>query len=742
MSATLDILFVADVRFEGGTSTALAVEIKAAARAGLRTGLLAVKGPLLNLPFPMHPDLRHLIDDGLTERIDPDMRLHAKVTLIHHPTIMENRPTRPIAATSGKVFVVLHHPMFDGDNRQQYNLNRVAAHARDAFGGDIHLAPVSPVVRDSLPKMLPAFVHLIEEDWGNLIDLDAWPAKIATTPGYPVVIGCHSRPDPLKWPTAEDVLLAYPAEASRFRVRVLGADTFLTEKYDKIPPNWELIPFDYGGVADFLAGLDFYVYFHDPSWSEAFGRTILEALATGLVVILPPHFEALFGKAAVYTVPAHVEQVIDRFVNDPDLYRSQCEQARRFVENNHDAAIYADRILRLLQDQAPSMQSSNSGDLFPPLPQRNVLFASSNGIGVGHLTQQLAIAQRLPPSLTSIFATMSYSMKAAVQHGYQAHFLPHHRILGAKTEDWNTCLAEELFELVAHLRPAVFAYDATAVFEGVARALGMFPDIFKIWVRRPLWRESHRLFLEMSSSFDAIIEPGELAEAFDHGPTTDYEGEVLAVPPVLHLDPTERMPRESARAALDIPDGMTVVAFQLGSGANFDIRELRNQLLAEVLRRPDTIALEIQSPITPDASGLERLGERHRVVELFPSFRFSKAFDAAITAAGYNTFHEQVLGGIPTLFVPNEAEDMDLQANRARWAELTGRGWMMRRDFDLGFVAQHIERLLDRAERESVVRRCQSIAWTNGAVQIARYVEDHARLVRTDWDVTRLGSSQ
>jgi UDP:flavonoid glycosyltransferase YjiC (YdhE family) len=463
-------------------------------------------------------------------------------------------------------------------------------------------------------------------------------------------------------------------------------------------------------------------------------------LATGLVVILPPHFEPLFGKAAVYTVPAHVERVIERFMGDPDLYRSQGEQARRFVENNHDAAIYADRVARLMQDQPTAAPSTTSGGIFPPLPQRNVLFASSNGIGVGHLTQQLAIAQRLSADLTPVFATMSYSMKAAVQHGYQAHFLPHHRILNAQTEDWNTCLAEELFELVAHLRPAVFAYDATAVFEGVARTLAMFPDIFKIWVRRPLWRESHRIFIQFSDSFDAVIEPGELAETFDHGPTSDERGNVLLVPPVLHLDPAQRMSRESARAALGIPEGMTVVAFQLGSGANFDIRELRSQLLAEVLRHPDTIALEIQSPITPDATGLETLGERHRVVELFPSFRFSKAFDAAITAAGYNTFHEHVLGHIPTLFVPNEAEDMDLQANRARWAELTGRGWMMRRDFDLGFAARHVERLLDPVERDSIVRRCRSIEWENGAVEIARYVEDHARLVRTDWDVTRLAS--
>src|SRR4249920_3504981 len=108
-----DILFIADVRFEGGTSTALAVEIRAAARAGLKTGLLAVKGPLLGHPYPMHPDLRALVDGGATERIDPDMKVDADLVLLHHPTIMTNRFTRPTGIRAERLVMVLHHPMVD-----------------------------------------------------------------------------------------------------------------------------------------------------------------------------------------------------------------------------------------------------------------------------------------------------------------------------------------------------------------------------------------------------------------------------------------------------------------------------------------------------------------------------------------------------------------------------------------------------------------------------------------------------
>jgi hypothetical protein len=347
------------------------------------------------------------------------------------------------------------------------------------------------------------------------------------------------------------------------------------------------------------------------------------------------------------------------------------------------------------------------------------------------------VAQRLPEGLKPVFATMSYAMKVASDAGYHTHFLTYHRSIDAEPDDWNDVLAEEVFDLISHLRPAIFAYDGTAVFDGITAALALHPNLFSIWVRRPMWREQHRPFLEMADAFDAVIEPGELAEEFDHGPTEEARGRVLLVPPVLQLGPEERLGRAAARKFLDLPDGLTVVALQLGSGSNFDMRGVRNAILAALLERPDTLVLDIRSPIRADFGPDEPVGPRHRIVELFPSFRYSRAFDAAVSAAGYNTFHENVLGGVPTLFVPNEADEMDLQLNRARWAELGGYGLLMRRDHDLPHVGGFIERLLDPKERTRMTTRCGELIWTNGAETIARYIEDHARIVRTDWDITK-----
>jgi len=369
--------------------------------------------------------------------------------------------------------------------------------------------------------------------------------------------------------------------------------------------------------------------------------------------------------------------------------------------------------------------------------ERNILFVSSNGVGLGHLTRQLAVAERLAVGWHPMFMTMSYAVSVLSAMGYPGLFVPHHDALGVNAAEWNLHLEDELALAFRCIRPLAIAYDATVIFGGFVKALARHEDVLSIWVRRPMWRESHRPFLEMADAFDAVIEPGELADEFDHGPTSEARDRVLSVPPVLLLEPDQRLDRAAARKALDIPDGMTVVALQLGSGSNFDMRGVRSGVLKAVLGRPDMLVLDIRSPIRADFGPDEPIGPRHRIVELFPSFRYSRAFDAAVVAPGYNSFHENILGAVPTLFVPNEADEMDLQLNRARWAELGGYGLLMRRDHDLAHVGSFIERLLDPIERDSMAARCGGLAWTNGADEIARFIENHAGIIRTDWDITK-----
>lgn len=734
-AASFDIVFVADARFEGGSSTALAVEIEAAAKSGFRCGLLCVKGPILQLPFPVHPELRKLIERGRVARIDPARLTKCDLCLVHHPSIVENKPLDPIRLRPEKLIVVLHHPARDRAGLQQYSLASVDENCRAIFGLAPTMAPVSHIVRWSVEQAVgtrPIAIHA--ENWDNLIDIDAWPRRETASPAYPVVIGRHARPDGLKWPNKlEDALLAYPDDPDRYRVRILGGGKYLEDYYGHVPVGWAQEEFSFKGVSEFLRTLDFYVYYHSDEWSEAFGRNVLEALATGLVVILPPYFASSFGDAAVYSEISDVRDVIDHFVQTPEDYADQAEKARAFVTVTKAAQLYASRLERL-DVPASNRDTEWYGDSasFARLDPRTVLFASSNGIGLGHVMQQIAIADRLPEPIQSVFATMSHSASAVREKGYLTHFLTHHAYADIGAHEWNVALGEELFEILAAHRPAVFAYDATAVFGGVANALEQFPSMFKIWVRRAMWRETHRSFLDLETCFDAIIEPGELASEFDCGPTAERRDSTLQVGPVLAIHPDARMSAVEARKALGLSPEHTVVAIMLGSQANYDLSEVREAVVESLLAHDDVFVLELASPLSAPGQSCFVGHARYRRQSLIPAFAWSRAFDAAVSVAGYNSFHEHVLGAIPTLFVPNEAPDMDMQLARVEWARITGAGLMMRRDFDLGRAGELTAELLDLDTRREIIRRCRAIEWEDGAAEIAAYVEDHCWLARTD----------
>jgi len=737
--SAFDIVYVIEARFEGGVSTAVATELDDLL---FQTnpplvGIVLIKAHLLGLPWPVHPGIRKHITSGQLRVLRPTERWTTQIALVHHPVVFANLPREPLPVRAERAILVLHHPLFDNGGKRQYDLEEVESNILATLSKECFIAPVSPVVRRSLRRHIPKSGIVVDEDWLNVIEPADWPfdtTRPAPDPDH-IVIGRHARPDRLKWPdTRAEAEQIYGANRSDVEIRILGGGPFLDMLYTApLPENWIQHPFDSEGVAAFLSGLDFYVYYHATDWSEAFGRTILEALACGLVTILPPHFEEMFGAAALYAKPADVMDLIDTFVADPDAYHRQRRAARTWVMRHHAAAYRAtDRVklygLRDRTRDAPPATPELNGKA-----RANVLFLSTNGIGVGHLTQQLAIADRLPQdTVQAVFVSMSFSLKVARDAGYPTFYLPHHKHLGAGHEQWNDILAEELFDLIRNLQPRLVAYDGTAVFGGVAAAPDEFPDMLSLWVRRAMWRECHRGFVGMHTHFSGVIEPGELAGDLDHGPTKDMIDYVHVTEPVLHIDPAARTPRAAARAHYGLSDRDLVVALQLGSGANFDTAQLRRDAIQALLRDPRVRILEIVSPLAPMPDPVRSAGDRLVQLREFPSFLNSTALDAAVGVAGYNSFHEQIYGGIPTLFIPNEAPEMDSQLTRAQWANVMGMGLCLRARHVGSGLGDAIAHLLDDTQRAHMRAVMAELPTPKGAAEVAAIVADYSAMIRTD----------
>ena len=725
--AETDILFLADPRFPGGTSTALIAEIDALHRAGLSVRLGMVLSGMLGGPQVMHPGIAARIAAGQVTLHDVTRPVRARIALLHHPRLFEQLPAAPLDVVADVAVLVLHHPPFDGEGHAEYDLPHVLANLTEVLATDVLLAPVGPQVRDQLSPAI-TLGHTVLPDWSNILDPEGLPFRPRSPDPSRIVIGRHSRSHLSKFPdTRDEACLAYP-DRPEVRVRMLGAGPEIARHYAPLPAGWQLLGFGAERVADFLGSLDAYVYYHSRRWIEAFGYGIAEAMATGLPVILPPQFQPTFGPGALYAPPEGVWPLLDRLARDPDAHAAQARVARAEVTGRFGPERLLPRLRALDPDLGRSpVRAARAGGR-----GRRVLFVTSNGVGLGHLTRALAIARNLPPGTEAAVLTMSRAYRLAIEVGLPTQFIPHHRLTGADPTAWNTALAAEMGDALAFFRPDALVFDGNVPYGGLLAAFERHPWVKRIWVRRALWSPVNDSHAATQRRFDMVIEPGELSARFDRGPTSGATG-VSHVAPILAVEPDERLPADAARDALGLPREGVVVALMLGAGTNFDLREIRARLIDRLAARPDVTVVELLPPIRGTT---EPAPPQVRQLEEYPAFRFSRAFDAMIAGAGYNTFHENMLGAIPTLFVPNEAEEMDLQILRARHATSIGCARMLRADDAIGLDAE-LAALLDPDVRVRMVDRMSRLPQATGAADAARLIHDLCHALRTA-DVARL----
>ena len=142
--------------------------------------------------------------------------------------------------------------------------------------------------------------------------------------------------------------MAYPN--SKYNVRILGGARVAERILGEIPDNWTVLQFNELHPKEYLADLDVFVYFVHEHWVESFGRSIIEAMAAGVPVILPAEFEKLFKKAALYAPPDKVLQLVDKLMDNGSFYERQVSIARKFVQTNFGYTKHIDRITKILEN--------------------------------------------------------------------------------------------------------------------------------------------------------------------------------------------------------------------------------------------------------------------------------------------------------------------------------------------------------------------------------------------------------
>jgi hypothetical protein len=353
---------------------------------------------------------------------------------------------------------------------------------------------------------------------------------------------------------------------------------------------------------------------------------------------------------------------------------------RRYVELSTSENVAADLkdVIKFAnggdQPAVAMAQSGHSGGQMP------YLVVVPNGVGIGHLTRMLTLARVLnrKTSCPVIFWCYSRAAQIIQAAGFPVLLRQTADHLGTDPALWRSWEMRAFRELIRQTRPHAVIYDGSTIDQFIVRALAAPENgsTALVWVRRAMWQKtSDASVLEAAQYCDLIIEPGDLAEQADTGPTTRISprhrgfSRLVRTRPITMLGRQDLLSRKQARKKLNMKRGKYCL-ISLGADVFAD-RDILTAQIAEAAANARISLVWAQSPL----AGAPRLPKAigPHICQTYPLSRYLNGFDGVISATGYNSFHElMLLFDGPVLFAPTVHKRLDDQTARARHAAKMG----------------------------------------------------------------------
>ena len=347
-----------------------------------------------------------------------------------------------------------------------------------------------------------------------------------------------------------------------------------------------------------------------------------------------------------------------------------------------------------------------------------IILATSNGIGMGHLARASAIAKSLRHQANPIIVSMAGGIAEIPEAlDISCEYLPGKDRNWMARSRWDLYLRDRLVALIDETNAAVLTFDGVVPYAGVIAARIARPNVKLVWIRRGLWQKKiHRFALPLQSkAMDLILEPGDYAFEYDHGPTAKRKDAVRTAPVSLY-QANEALDRKSARDLLGLDQNRPAVLVQLGTGAD-DANEKMAAALKGLIEWPNLQVVLTKDPIDKNGTSLAPSGLDLKVIRYFPLARVLSAFDAGICATGYNGVHELLAAGLPTVLISN-IRGMDDQEARAKWCH--DHGYAIRANqADLADITRTVKLLEDEDTRKKLSQNCALLPAPIGGEEIA-----------------------
>jgi hypothetical protein len=315
------LALVVEPRFSGGTSSAVAQEIRTLHRV-CDLSVIFVESRMFRGGRTVNPRIAAALQDAGIEAVWNPPVVRAETVVIHNPSFVKFDESLPLRFNCGCAVVVSHENFLRPNGEPGFDVARCLRIFADKLPPcPRFIAPVSAYNRRSVARWLadqagPARAwQLAPVNWFNICEFAVMPPSDAPRDRR----GRISRAGFEKFPGMQTMLAHFPAHAER--CAILGGDSFLLPGVER-PGHWEVLPFGGADVDDFLGTFDFFVYFTHPNWRESFGRVLAEAIAAGKVVITDPGTAESFGTAVIPSDGSDIDAIIARFCTDPASFGS------------------------------------------------------------------------------------------------------------------------------------------------------------------------------------------------------------------------------------------------------------------------------------------------------------------------------------------------------------------------------------------------------------------------------------
>ncbi len=344
-TSAIDVVLAGDWRQYGGPQKSMIEEIRALTSRNLTVGVLHLEAArfMSKTPKPLCTPIQEMINNGTVKRICDDDDVKVRLVVLRYPPILQFPPVEPLGIRAERLIILANQAPAERDGSDiRYDVRACSENAEHLFRLRGLWAPQGPTVRHAIESLV-CDQELADFDIPGILDIDEWATERRGFRSNRPVVGRHSRDNPMKWPGDSATLRSvYPIDG-QMDIRVMGGHKTPLSVLgaDSLPASWVSFPKDHLDVRTFLNSLDFFVYYQNEHAYDAFGRSTLEALATGCVAILPPHLEATFGEAAVYADPENARAAVKRLYADPVAYRQQSARAIAHVRQkfSHDAHV-------------------------------------------------------------------------------------------------------------------------------------------------------------------------------------------------------------------------------------------------------------------------------------------------------------------------------------------------------------------------------------------------------------------